>query len=108
MPASSYATEIAFSLALLSETTNRSLVVVLSPSATLGEEIDIVGGSSLSVIVPVPVMDAAPPAKDAFVGLLSDTITVSFSSSVVSPVTVTTMSSSVSPAENVTEPEANV
>ena len=61
-----------------------------------------VGASSSSVIVPVPV----PAVLDtvALVGLLSATTTVSFGSSVVSPVTETVTVLLVSPAANVSIP----
>ena len=61
-----------------------------------------VGASSSSVIVPVPV----PAVLDtvAFVGLLRATTTVSFGSSVVSPVTDTVTVLLVSPAANVSVP----
>ena len=70
------------------------------PSAALGESIDTVGGSSSSVIVPVPV--AVP--RVAFVGPLSVTATVSFSSSVASPVTTTSIVCVVVPGVKVSVP----
>ena len=70
------------------------------PSATVGESIDTVGGSSSSVIVPVPV--AVP--RVAFVGPLRVTATVSLSSSVASPVKATSKVWLVSPAAKVSVP----
>ena len=57
----------------------------LSPSVTLGESIDSAGAPSSSMIVPVP----ATVASVAFAALLRKTMTVSFDSSFVSPVTAT-------------------
>ena len=64
-----------------------------------------VGASSSSVIVPVPL--AAVADRTALVGLPSAMITVSFGSSVSSPVTDTVKVSLVLPAANVTVPAAD-
>ena len=77
----------------------------LSPSALDCDAMDTVGGSSSSVIVPVPV--PFPDSIDAFVGALSTTRTVSSTSSESSPVTVTSIVLLVSPAANVSVPPAN-
>ena len=72
----------------------------MSPSATLGDEIEAEGAASSSVIVPLPL---AVPSK-ALEALLSVTATVSLGSSRVSPVTRTVTVFSVSPAAKVSVP----
>ena len=77
-------------------------VVPAAPSATLGASRVSVGAPSSSTTVPVPV--AAPAARVALTGLLNVTATVSFASSVPSPVTVTSIVRVVVPAVKVSVP----
>ena len=84
-----------------------SVLSPLSPSEILGELIDKTGLSSL-LIVPVAVIDVALPGKDAFVGLLNFTITVSFGSVSVSPAIETSMFLLVSPAAKFSVSAASV
>ena len=65
------------------------------------------GGPSSSVMVPVPVMEVAPPANEPLMALFNVTITVSLPSSWVSLVTVISKLSVVSPAEKVSVPLLN-
>ncbi len=74
-------------LAADSDTVNVRSACPLSPSAALGLSIFTVGGSSSSVIVPVPVVFAA--SSVALLGLLRVSFTVSSGSSVTSPFTFT-------------------
>ena len=87
-------------LAALSVTVNVNSALA-APSVAGWAVIEMVGGSSSSVMVPVPVKVVA---STALVGLLRVTYTVSLSSSVLSPSTVTLMLLLVSPAANVREP----
>ena len=86
-------------LAALNVTVKFMVVEPLSPSFTLGEEIDSVGGSSSSVMAPVPTPAVLEIA--AFAALLRLTRMVSSTSSVASPVTNTAMVLLVSPAAKV-------
>ena len=91
-------------MAGLSVTVNRNVAVVPSaPSATVGESIDKLGMPSSSVIVPVP----SAVEIVALVGELKVTTIVSLDSSVVSPVTETSMFPLVSPGANVSVPGAS-
>ena len=83
-------------------TTNWRSAEPLSPSVTLGDEIDSPEASSL-VMVPVPV----PVAMDALEAALSCTCTVSSDSLSVSPCTATVTVFAVSPAANVSVPDVN-
>ena len=74
-------------LAGLSVTVKVRFAAPSSPSATLGESMERDGTASSSVIVPIPV----PVAIVAPSALPSATVTVSFGSVVVSPVTETVM-----------------
>ena len=88
-------------LAALNVTSNDSVAVSpASPSTTLGESIERVGALSSSVIVPVPVAVSivAPSAFE------SSMATVSSVSSTSSPLTVTSIVFSVSPAAKVSVP----
>ena len=87
-------------LAALREATKVRAVDPLSPSETVGEERETVGGASSSVIVPV----AVPAAIVAFVGERSFTETVSSGSSSRSPMTDTAMVLLVSAAAKVRVP----
>ena len=102
-PLSAYLTVTCFPLAALKVTLNSRFADPLLPSVTLGDEIDRLGGSSSSVIVPVPVAVemVAPEAA------LSCTCTVSPGSSRVSPCTATVTVLVVSPAANDSVPEAS-
>ena len=102
MPASAYSTVTALGLAGLSVTTNCRSAEPLSPSVTLGDEIDSPEPSSL-VIVPVPVAEAI----EALEAPLSCTSTVSADSWSVSPLTATVTVFAVSPAANVSVPVAS-
>ena len=84
VPASAYCTVTCWPLAALSVAVNVSVVEPLSPSVTLGESMEMVTLSSLT-IVPVPVAVEIV----AFAALLRVTMTVSSASSSVSPVTDT-------------------
>ena len=76
-----------------------------APSATLGASMKSVGVvPSSSTTVPVPV--TAPEARVALVGPLNVTAMVSSCSSVVSPVTVTSIVCVVVPAAKVSVPAA--
>ena len=82
-------------------TAKLNVAVPLSPSDTDGDDTDSVGGSSSSVIVPVATSVDPPSDSVAFVGLDNVSLTVSSTSSVVSPVTVTATVLDLWPAANV-------
>ena len=75
------------------------------PSFTLGESIDTVGGSSLSVMVPVAVVRLP---RVALAGLDKAIVNVSAASSVLSSVVRTVTVLVVSPGEKLNAPPADV
>ena len=81
-----YCTVTCLPLAALRLTVKFMFVEPVSPSVTLGELMDMIGGSSSSVIVPVPVPVPIVAPKPT---PLNPTTTVSSGSSSVSPCTAT-------------------
>ena len=88
-------------LAASNVTAKLNVAVAESPSVTEGDDTDIVGGSSSSVIVPVATSVDPPLDSVAFDTDDRVSLTVSLCSSTSSPVTVTATVLAVCPAVNV-------